>query len=82
VFIEWRQRARSRCEPMAFDDRELWDMSLRDFSLNSVANLCSGSQTEVPFLDCDIRFTPESGIAPFMRTRPNSVGFHRQALQP
>jgi uncharacterized protein YjiS (DUF1127 family) len=26
LFIEWRQRARSRLELMLLDDRELWDM--------------------------------------------------------
>jgi uncharacterized protein YjiS (DUF1127 family) len=28
LFIEWRQRARSRLELMLLDDRELWDMGL------------------------------------------------------
>jgi uncharacterized protein YjiS (DUF1127 family) len=28
LFIEWRQRARSRLELMSLDDRELWDMGL------------------------------------------------------
>jgi len=28
VFVEWRQRARSRSELMMLDDRELWDMGL------------------------------------------------------
>ena len=28
LFIEWRQRARTRGELMALNDRELWDMGL------------------------------------------------------
>jgi hypothetical protein len=33
-----------------------------------------GSKTEVPLLDCDVGFLPlKAGIAPFMRTRPQSM---------
>jgi uncharacterized protein YjiS (DUF1127 family) len=41
LFIEWRQRARSRRELMALDDRELWDMGL--------TRMDAGNECDKPF---------------------------------
>ena len=38
VFIEWRQRVRSRYEMMMLDDRELWDMGLTRGDIDNEVN--------------------------------------------
>ena len=38
VFIEWRQRVRSRYELMMLDDRELWDMGLTRGDVDNEVN--------------------------------------------
>ena len=38
VFIEWRQRARSRLELMSLDERELWDMGLTRADAHNESN--------------------------------------------
>ena len=38
VFIEWRQRVRSRYALMMLDDRELWDMGLTRGDVDNEVN--------------------------------------------
>lgn len=38
LLIEWRQRARSRRELAALDDRELWDMGVTRMEAENEAN--------------------------------------------
>jgi len=38
LLTEWRQRARSRRELWALDDRELWDMGLTRMEADNEAN--------------------------------------------
>jgi len=38
LFVEWRQRARSRRDLMVLDDRELWDIGLTRTEADQEAN--------------------------------------------